>query len=292
MTNKNQLGLQHFFPDELEIKSIEETSSRITINMWSKKHECICHKCGTEAITYHSTYNRTVQDLPIFGKNVVLKIRAYEYWCENPECEQKIVSEDYNGFVYRYGRMTERCETLIKTIAYETSCESAAFICSLMGIKISGDTVIRMLIKDSEKNPTEKCSETVGVDDFAYKKGQKYCTIVCDEKTRKPVAVLDGRDGKELKEWLKQNKQIKKVTRDRAGAYAKAISDILPDAMQVADRFHLHQNLLDAVKNTLKKELPNKIPIQPDNNQETIVEKSVEATDEKGGKRLKKAMMS
>jgi len=282
-TKEKNLELQNFFPADIEIKSIEESSSRIILNMWSKKHECICHKCGVEAINYHSTYKRTVQDLPILGKNVVLKIRAYEYWCENPECEQKIVAEDYNGFIGRYDRMTERCVALIKTIAYETSCEGAAYICSHMGIKISGYTIIRVLIKDADNNPAEKCGEDIGVDDFAYKKGQTYCTIVCDKKTSTPVAVLEGRDGNELKEWLKKNKQVKRVTRDRASAYAKAISDILPDAMQVADRFHLHQNLLDAVKDTLKKEIPTKIPIQPSDTQDDLPEQSAKKVDEKRG---------
>ena len=65
------------------------------------------------------------------------------------------------------------------------------------------------------------------------------------------MAILDGRDGKTLKEWLSKNKHVKAVTRDRASAYSAAIKEILPDAMQIADRFHLHQNLLEAIRNTI-----------------------------------------
>lgn len=64
-----------------------------------------------------------------------------------------------------------------------------------------------------------------------------------------PIALLDGKDGQSLHAWLKNNKYVKVVTRDRASAYAKVISEELPDAMQIADRFHLHQNLLEAVRN-------------------------------------------
>lgn len=75
---------------------------------------------------------------------------------------------------------------------------------------------------------------------------------------------MDGRDGESLRAWLKDNKNIKVVTRDRASAYAKVIAEELPDAMQVADRFHLHQNLLEAIKKALNQELPATITISHD----------------------------
>ena len=95
----------------------------------------------------------------------------------------------------------------------------------------------------------------IGVGDFAYKKRHTYGTIIVDGKTHEPVILLDGRNGDTLREWLKHNKNIKVVTRDRASAYAKVIAEELPDAMQVADRFHLHQNLLEAIKKALNHEL-------------------------------------
>jgi len=129
-----------------------------------------------------------------------------------------------------------------------------------MGIIVSGDTIIRMLRK-LINSPMPPVGDTIGIDDFAYRKGHTYCTVICDGTTNAPIEILDGRDGEALRGWLKKNKQIKNVTRDRAGAYAKAISDELPDAMQIADRFHLHQNLLKSVKEALKRELPNNIAI-------------------------------
>ncbi|HML34180.1 transposase [Sporomusa sphaeroides] len=87
-----------------------------------------------------------------------------------------------------------------------------------------------------------------------------------DGATHQPVAILEGRDGKTLKEWLRNNKHVKVVTRDRASAYAAAIQEILPDAMQIVDRFHLHQNLLEVVRNTVNLVLPVdlRIPKEPE----------------------------
>jgi len=112
----------------------------------------------------------------------------------------------------------------------------------------------------------------VGIDDFAFKKRFTYETIIVDEKTHQTVAVLVGRDGTTLKEWLKSNKHIKTVTRDRASAYAKAISEVLPDTMQIADRFHLHQDLLKAITKALGREIPSTIAIP----KEEILDKTPE----------------
>jgi len=257
---KSSIDLQKYYPESLRITNIVEDERAMTIFMKSQKHSHQCPTCGQEMHVYHATYQRTVQDLPVFQRNVTLKITAYDYYCHDHACDTKTFAEDYGRFVGRSGRMTDRLEDFIRTLALETNCEGAAVICKELGIQVSGDTVIRMLRKLTDR-PIVQCGETIGVDDFACRKGQTYCTVICDGTTNKAIEILDGRDGDALREWLRQNKQIKKVTRDRAGAYAKAISDELPEAMQIADRFHLHQNLLKAVKEALKHELTNNIAI-------------------------------
>ena len=260
MRNTSAINLQSFYPESLKITKIEEEAAQIKIMLKSQKHSHGCPKCGHEAQVYHATYIRSVQDLPIFQKNVRLNIKAYDYYCKNEDCEVVSFAEDYGDFIGRSDRMTDRLEHFIQTLALETNCEGAAAICKELGIRTSGDTIIRILRKLCDA-PAAKCGEVIGVDDFAYRKGQTYCTVICDGVTRKPIDILDGRDGATLKKWLAKNKQVKKVTRDRAGAYAKAISESLPEAMQIADRFHLHQNLSAAVKEALKGVIPNEILI-------------------------------
>lgn len=119
--------------------------------------------------------------------------------------------------------MTKRCADFICTLAMETSCEGCSRICQAMNLKISGDSVIRLLTKRFKQQEEIKCGSTIGLDDFAFKKRHTYGTIIVDEATHTPVAILDGRDGGTLKEWLRKNKQVKIVTRDQASAYASAI---------------------------------------------------------------------
>lgn len=123
------------------------------------------------------------------------------------------------------------------------------------------DSIIRLLLKRFEHQETVECGDVIGIDDCAFKKRNTYGTIIVDEKTHNPVSILDGRDGASLRQWLRKNKHVKTITRDRASAYAKVISEELPDVMQIADRFHLHQNLLDAVKGALNRVIPTTITI-------------------------------
>lgn len=260
MTMMRQLGhtldMQKFYPAELDIAAVDQGTNEITMKVYSRTKSGKCPKCGCESFKMHGTYERKVQDLPILGKRTYLLINAYEYQCDNPECKTTTFAESIHGFLSYYSRMTDRLEDFISVLALETSCEACARIMNSLNVKVSGDTVIRLLVKHYSAQESPVCGNAIGIDDFAFKKRSTYGTIIVDEATHKPVAVLDGRDGETLKEWLAQNKHVTTVTRDRASAYAKAVEEILPDCMQIADRFHLHQNLLEAVNKILGREIP------------------------------------
>lgn len=255
------LTLQSYYPQDLQITDCLDAPEKITIKLKSCTHDCTCPSCGTVSYQCHGTYDRRVQDLPILGKSVELQIHAREYSCTNPKCPVTTWAETFDRFLNSYSRMTERLADFLCILALETSCEGCARVCNAMGIKISGDSVIRLLLRRYEAQPKMICGSTVGVDDFAFKKRHTYGTIIVDEATHTPVALLDGRDSQTLKAWLKQNQHIKAITRDRAGAYASAINEVLPEAMQIADRFHLHQNLLETVRSILHGNLPANIKI-------------------------------
>jgi len=266
---QSEIDLSTFYPASLKIIKITEMKEEIHIFIKSQTHIQTCPSCKQECNEYHSTYRRKIQDLPIFGKTVIIHLTAYRYYCRNGECKQKVFCETVDDFFEFYKRMTGRLEDFLIALSLNTSCEGAARVCQLLGIKISGDTLIRKIIKRaSEMEPVK--TDMIGVDDWAYKKGSTYGTIIVDGRTHKPIDLLDGRDGKGLKEWLKQNQQVKIVTRDRASAYASAISEVLPEAMQIADRFHLHQNLLVAIKNVTTQEIPAKVKIVQNCEQKTV----------------------
>jgi transposase len=270
-----RVDLQGFYPDYLQIGDVyEDTPQELRIYARSKKQSARCPECGVESTRLHSRCLRKgIRDLPILDQGIRLTVELRKFLCSNKECETRIFVESMSEFVGIRGVWTRRCEAMIVSIAMNTNCESAAKICTLMKIPISGDTVIRMLLRNIEAKPYNGTS--IGVDDWAIRKGHHYGTMICDTESHLPIALLPGRDGISLREWLHHNKQVKVVTRDRAGAYAKAIHDILPEAIQIADRFHLHHNLLDAVRESLKRILPEKVWITE---QEGSFEETVKKT--------------
>ena len=260
----SSLDLKSFYPKELEILGVDETDREIVIHMHSTSTSCRCHKCGAELNKHHGSHHRNVQDLPILGKSVQLDIQAYDYECTCGGNGSFAAAETFDGFLDYNSRKTERLIDFICILALETSCESCAKILNCHNIKISGDTVIRLLKQRYSAENAPECGSVVGIDDFSFKKRESYGTIIVDGATHRPVAILEGRDGETLKAWLKKNKQVRTVTRDRASAYARAIEEVLPDCMQVADRFHLHQNLLNAVNKVIGREIPASIAIPGD----------------------------
>lgn len=247
------LDENHYVYDHIE----NEDSLHIYIK--SKKHDCTCPVCGKISTKLHATYKRKFQDTPIRCKQTFLHANVYKYDCENPECECKVFMEDL-PFAKASQVRTDALNTLIIAVSMFLSNEGASKVLALLGVQISNDSIQRLY--DRIKFVDDPDVEGIGIDDVAIRKGQTYATAIYDLKDHHLIALLDGRDGIPLKQWLRSHKKIRLVARDRASAYATAINEVLPDCIQVADRFHLLQNLLKHMKDIFKEEMPPRLYIQ------------------------------
>lgn len=171
MRISTELALQSFYPSKLEVTNTCQTDTEIHIKMFARSKSCSCPKCGIISAHRHGTYERKLQALPIFGKSTWLFVNAYEYQSDNPIYDITTFVETVHGFLSYYSRMTERCADFICTLAMETSCEGCSRICRTMNLKISGDSVIRLLTKRFKLQEKIKCGSSIGVNDFAFKKG-------------------------------------------------------------------------------------------------------------------------
>ena len=225
----------------------------------SRPHEAKCPYCGMVSRSLHATYERVLQDTPIHCKQTYLHANVYKYDCENPDCDHTVFMEDL-PFAKASQVRTDALNSLILGVSMFLSNEGASKVLSLLGVKVSNDTIQRLYNRiDFIDNPDV---EEIGIDDVAIRKGQTYATAVYDLKDHHLIALLKGRDAETLKEWLKNHRKVRLVARDRASAYAAAINAVLPECVQVADRFHLLQNLLEHLKDIFKADMPATIYIK------------------------------
>jgi hypothetical protein len=257
MNNESSFaGLQNLFGDNYHVCGITEEEENLIIEIKSHGHKGVCPGCGETSTSFHATYTRGIQDTPIRNRQTWLHVTAHKYDCLNPECAVKVFTESL-PFAGRGQVRTHELTLMALGAATNLGNETASRILSGIGIKMSNDTLTRIYKGlDFEDDPFV---EEIGIDDVSNRKGQTYYTVIYDLQTHRLLAMLEGRDGGPLKEWLRAHTKVRLVARDRASAYASAVSEILPDAVQVADRFHLIQNILDWAKDIVNAELPKEV---------------------------------
>ncbi len=248
----------NLFSSDFIVYKFEELEDKNIYYLKSKNKTCACPSCGTISDKLHATCTRTIQYVPLHLKPTYINVNLYKFECLNKKCTAKVFRENikYCGPKQKF---SHELKCLIFAISLFLSDETTSKILKLIGINVSNDTVRRLYQNIEIKDDVE--IEEIGVDDVSIRKGTKYATVIYDMKDHHMLALLDGRDGQTLKDWLKRHKKIKKIARDRATAYANAINEILPNAIQIADRFHLFQNLVDRFREIFKNEIPENIYI-------------------------------
>ncbi len=244
MTIKQLIGMP-----VLIVKNIDYSCSIVKIYASIKAKRSKCPKCEKYSNKVHDYYTRTLSDLPVFQNKTTIILKTRKFKCQNPQCNRKVFSEQ-TPYILRYSRRTKRVSKVLDSLSIELTGNLGSILSKQLLISVSNSTITR--IAHRQQLPEIIQPKVLGVDDFAYRKGRSYGTILIDMETSKPIDILPSREGKELKKWLSKYPDVKIVTRDRASSYASAINEVCPNAEQVADRFHLLMNLSDALDKYFK----------------------------------------
>ena len=229
----------------LEIASTAVCDGQVMVRVVARALCSPCPLCKESATRIHSQYTRVVADLPCAGQRVQLILHVRKFFCETPNCPRKIFTERLMPLVEPRARMTNRLSQAIQTIGLATCGKLGARLAARLGIQTSWMTVLHQIM--AKPSPPEPPVRKLGIDDFALKRGRTYGTILVDLERHHAIDLLPDRQAETAAAWMLLHPEIDLVGRDRGGDYAAAARKGAPQAVQVADRFHIMKNLTEAV---------------------------------------------
>jgi len=233
-------------PDGIVMTAIHEVLTSLEVHIACRKTCATCPCCGQLSERVHGHYVRTVADLPCGGRRVILVLTVRKFVCARASCSQKIFTERFSEFVQSYARMTNRLRKALVALGLATSAEVSERLAPSLGMLVPAPTLLRCL--RAVACPSPMSVRILGIDDWSWKKGQIYGTLLVDLERRCPIELLPDRQEESVEAWLLTHPEIEVVSRDRGGEYAAAARKGAPQAQQVADKFHLLLNLREKLK--------------------------------------------
>jgi transposase len=228
-------------PEGIVLQSVHPTQTTVVVQVACLYHSAACPRCEQPSERVHGHYTRTVADLPCGGRRVLLRFVIRKFVCSTPDCPQQIFTERRPELVQSYARMTNRLHEALVALGMTAGGESGEWLAPKLGMHVSAPTLLRHLRQVVLPPPPPV--QFLGLDDWAWKKGQTYGTILVDLGRHCPIDLLPDRTSATTEAWLRTHPEVDWVSRDRGGEYAAAARAGAPQAQQVADKFHLLKNL-------------------------------------------------
>ena len=230
----------------IEIDQIQITEAGLVVSVIATHPQSCCPLCLQPSSHIHSHYHRTLKDAPCVGRQLQLSLTVRKYFCRNPYCSRKVFTERLPDLAEPWARMTTRLREQITSIGLATCGKGGVRLGNRLGVETSRNTILRRIMDV----PDDARASVVylGIDDFSFRRGYRFGTILVDLESHRPIDLLPDRRAETAAAWMRDNPEIQVVSRDRANAYASAASEAAPQAIEVADRFHVCKNLTEATQ--------------------------------------------
>lgn len=182
-------------PEGLEMVAISETSEELFVHVISHRATSPCPQCSIPSSAIHSSYSRHPRDLPCVGRPIRLLFSVRKFFCRNPDCPRKVFTERLSDFIEASSRLTKRLRTSVQDIGFATCGLGGERLSNKLGMPMCDATILWSLflapIPDVGQIPV------VGVDDWSWRRGKRFGSILVNLETHKIVDLLAGPGGSE-----------------------------------------------------------------------------------------------
>jgi transposase len=238
----------------LEAWHVDDAAAAITLHVTSTQAYVPCPLCHVQTPRVHSRYTRTLTDLPWGAYAVRVQLRVRKFFCDHPACPRQIFTERVPTVATPWARRTRRLAQLLLTFGMALGGEAGARLVARLGLRASPDTLLRLV--QVAPPPNASPPQIIGVDEWAWRRGQRYGTLVVNLEDHRVIDLRPERSADTVALWLAQHPTVTIVCRDRSALYADGIRRGAPNAVQVVDRFHLVKNLRETVEAFLHSQRP------------------------------------
>jgi transposase len=236
-------------PEGLQLSNVTVLTAAVLLEIASHRLSSPCPRCRTPSDRVHSYYARTVTDVPCAGRQVSITLQVRRFRCRDRTCSQQVFTERLPDYVRPWARKTIRLVEEMTVLGMTAGGRGTETVAPALGMPVSDQTVLRLLARCPQ--PSAAPVSVLGVDDFAFRRGRSYGTILLDLERRRVIDLLPDRSQLSFALWLHQHPGVRFISRDRGGDYAAGAALGAPQAEQIADRFHLLRNAGEVLERCL-----------------------------------------